>query len=49
MLVTEVRYLPSKSTVNVSPPLFLVNVITPLPLLKVAPVTNSFVLTYPVI
>ena len=31
------------STLNVSPPLFLVNVTIPLPLLKVAPVTNSFV------
>ena len=41
--------LPSISTVNVSPPLFLVNVITPLPLLKVAPLTNSFVFVNPVI
>ena len=38
--VNDVRYLPSISTVNVSPS-FLVYVITPLVLLKVAPVVYS--------
>ena len=41
--VNEVKYLPSMSTLNVSPPLFLVKVTIPLLVLKVAPVTNSLV------